>query len=61
MRVNKKLNLVLTNYKIPIQSIKEILIILEIFNKEIQEQKRDALTLRVKAILLLGGINSVSI
>jgi len=61
VRVNKKLNLVLTNYKIPIQSIKEILIILEIFNKEIQEQKRDALTLRVKAILLLGGINSVSI
>ncbi|XTI92937.1 hypothetical protein V2W45_1334608 [Cenococcum geophilum] len=57
VRVNKELNLVLTNYEIPIQSIKEILSILEISNKDIQEQKRDAFTLRIKAILLFGGIN----
>ena len=35
IRVNKELNLVLTNYKILIQSIKEILSILEITNKDI--------------------------
>jgi len=34
IRVNKELNLVLTNYEIPIQSIKEILSILEIPNKD---------------------------
>ena len=33
--VNEELSLVLTNYKIPIQSIKEILSILEIPNKNI--------------------------
>ena len=60
VRVNKELNLVLTNYKIPIRSIKEILNILEIPNKDTREQKRDILILRIKAILLLGGINSIS-
>jgi len=35
IRVNKELNLVSTDYKIPIQSIKEIINILEIPNKEI--------------------------
>ena len=35
--VNEELSLVLTNYKILIQSIKEILSILEIPNKDIQE------------------------
>jgi hypothetical protein len=34
VKVNKELNLVLTDYKIPIQSIKEILSILEIPDKE---------------------------
>ena len=60
MRVNKELDLVLTDHEIPIQSMKEIVSILEILNKEIREQKRDQLILRVKAILLLGGINSIS-
>ena len=34
IKVNKELNLVLTDYEIPIQSIKEIFNILEIPNKE---------------------------